>query len=190
MIFDPSDLRKKYAKKMENFCTIRDGSEKELGTGYWLCHVVVAELQGESVVPLYGGLYSTESSDFMSENREWLSVIDSVSESVSKRGIWVIDRGGDRKKVFDHLLDNELRFLIRVVGCQRHLDVGGKGKTPLEIALSCSCPYAETVVREKDGKEKVYHISFGYKSVRLPGWAEPLYLLVVKGNGGLCLQSG
>ena len=183
LIFDPSDLRKKYAKKMENLCAIRDGSEKEFGMGYWLCHVVGAELQGESVVPLYGGLYSTESSDFMSENREWLSVIDSVSESVSKRGIWVIDRGGDRKKVFDHLLDNELRFLIRVVGCQRHLDVGGKGKTPLEIALSCSCPYTETVVREKDGKEKVYHISFGYKRVRLPGRDESLYLLVVRGIG-------
>ncbi|WP_162532076.1 hypothetical protein [Candidatus Scalindua japonica] len=42
-------------------------------------------------------------------------MINSVSESVSKRGIWMIDRGGDRKKVFDHLLDNELRFLIRVV---------------------------------------------------------------------------
>ena len=72
LIFDPSDLRKKYAKKMENLCTIRDGSQKGFGTGYWLSHVVGAELQGDSVVPLYGGLYSTESSDFMSENREWL----------------------------------------------------------------------------------------------------------------------
>ena len=95
----------------------------------------------------------------------------------------MIDRGGDRKKVFDHLLDNELRLLIRVVGSQRHLDVGGKGKTPLEVALSRSCPYTETIVREKDGKEKVYHISFGYKRVRLPGRAETLYLLVVKGMG-------
>ena len=95
---------------------------------------------------------------------------------------------GDRprrgsQKVFDHLLDNELRFLIRVVGSRRHLDVGGKGKTSLEVALSCSCPYTETVVREKDGKEKVYHISFGYKRVRLPGRTDALYLLVVKGMG-------
>ncbi len=50
LIFDPSDLREKYAKKMENLCTIRNGSEKELGTGYWLCHVVGAESQGESMV--------------------------------------------------------------------------------------------------------------------------------------------
>ncbi|WP_096892216.1 hypothetical protein [Candidatus Scalindua japonica] len=40
LIFDPSDLRKKYAKKMENLCMIRDGSEKESGTGYWWCHLV------------------------------------------------------------------------------------------------------------------------------------------------------
>ncbi len=183
LIFDPSDLRKKYAKKMENLCTIRDGSEKKLGTGDWLCHVVGAELRGKSVVPLYGGLYSTESSVFMSKNREWLSVIDSVSKAVSRRGIWVIDRGGDRNKVFGHLLDKKLRFLIRMVGSRRHLEVGGKGKTPIEIALSCCCPYTETIVREKDGKEKIYHISFGYKKVHLPGRAEALYLLVVKGIG-------
>ena len=97
------------------------------------------------------------------------SVIDTVSKAVSRRGIWVMDRGGDRNKVFRHLLDKKLRFLIRVVGGHRHLKVGGKGMTPLEIALNCPCPYAETIVREKDGKEKVYHISFGYKSVRLPG---------------------
>ncbi|GAX59071.1 transcriptional regulator [Candidatus Scalindua japonica] len=34
------------------------------------------------------------------------------------------------------------------------MDVGGKGKTPLEIALSCRCPYSETTVKEKDGKDK------------------------------------
>jgi len=183
LIFDPSDLRKKYAKKMENLCMVRDGSEKELGPGYWLCHVVGAELQGESVVPLYGGLYSTESSDFMSENTEWLSVIDRVSKAVSRRGIWVMDRGGDRNEILGPLLDRKLRFLVRMVGSRRHLEVGGKGKTPLEIALTCPCPYAETIVREKDGKEKVYHISFGYKKVRLPGRDEALYLLVVNGLG-------
>jgi len=183
LIFDPSDLRKKYAKKMENLCTIRDGSEKELGPGYWLSHVVGAELQGESVVPLYGGLYSTESSDFMSENREWLSVIDSVSEAVSSRGIWVMDRGGDRREILRPLLDRKLRFLIRMVGSHRHLEVGSKRKTPLEIALTCPCPYVESIVREKDGKEKVYHLSFGYKKVRLPGREKLLYLLVVNGLG-------
>ncbi|MCR4289697.1 MAG: hypothetical protein NUV86_05490 [Candidatus Scalindua sp.] len=49
LIFDPSDLRKKYAKKMENLCTIRDGSEKELGTSYWLCHVVGLKNRSEEI---------------------------------------------------------------------------------------------------------------------------------------------
>ena len=93
-------------------------------------------------------------------------------------GWWIVE--GIVMKFLDIFLDKKLRFLIRVVGGRRHLEVGGKVKTPLAIALSCCCPYTETIVREKDGKEKNYHISFGYKSVRLPGRAEPLYLLVVK----------
>ncbi len=90
----------------------------------------------------------------MSENRERLLVIDSVSKALSRRGIWVVDRGGDRNEVFRHLLDKKLRFLIRVVGGRRHLEVGGKVKTPLAIALSCCCPYTEIIVRDMDGKEK------------------------------------
>ena len=34
---DPGDIRKKYGKKMEYIAKIRDGSEKEIGEGYWLC---------------------------------------------------------------------------------------------------------------------------------------------------------
>ncbi|MFQ5685122.1 MAG: hypothetical protein ACE5GV_00535 [Candidatus Scalindua sp.] len=66
----------------------------------------------QSVMPLYGSLYST------------------VSKAVSRRGIWVMGRGGDRNEIFGHLLDKKLRFLIRIVGCRRHLEVGDKGKTP------------------------------------------------------------
>ena len=37
LILDPSDLAKKYAEKMQHMAQIRDGSEKELAKGYWLC---------------------------------------------------------------------------------------------------------------------------------------------------------
>jgi hypothetical protein len=44
-------------------------------------------------------------------------------------------------------------------------------------------PYAETVVKIDDGKEKVYHLEFGYRTVRLPDREETLGLLVVRGFG-------
>ena len=33
---DPGDIRKRHASKMEYLCTIHDGSEHEIGEGYWL----------------------------------------------------------------------------------------------------------------------------------------------------------
>ena len=182
LIFDPSDLQKKYAQKMEYLCIVRDGSEKKLGPGYWLCQVVAAEIDGDSIVPLYGGLYSTESPDFVSENTEWLAVISTVSQAVSGRGIWVIDRGGDRNNIFRPLLDRRLRFLIRLLG-NRNLVIGKKTMLVREIAYRCPCPYRETIVKEVDGQEKVYNLSFGYREVMLPGRSETLYLLVVHGFG-------
>ena len=43
LILDPSDLCKKYAKKMEYMAQVHDGSEKMIGSGYWMCEVVGAE---------------------------------------------------------------------------------------------------------------------------------------------------
>jgi hypothetical protein len=34
LILDPSDIRKKYAKKMQYLGRVHDGSEEELGNGY------------------------------------------------------------------------------------------------------------------------------------------------------------
>jgi len=72
LIFDGGDLRKKYVEKMEYLCGIRDGGEHELASGYWLTHVVGAELGTDLLVPLYEGLCSTKTRDFISENDEWL----------------------------------------------------------------------------------------------------------------------
>lgn len=35
LLIDPSDLSKKYAKKMEYLTTVRDGSAHDLAQGYW-----------------------------------------------------------------------------------------------------------------------------------------------------------
>jgi hypothetical protein len=44
-------------------------------------------------------------------------------------------------------------------------------------------PLQRTIVKIKDGKEKVYHLEFGYRKVKFPGREEPLGFLVVKGFG-------
>jgi hypothetical protein len=182
LVLDPSDISKKYAKKMENLATVRDGSEKTLGPGYWTLHVIGTEIGSAEIVPLYQRLYSQKAEDFTSENDELLSAIKLVREYVGQRGIWVMDRGGDRIKLFEPLLDLKLRFLFRLVGT-RHLLYDGAARLTSEVAAGCRCPYAETVARLVDGQEQVFNISFGFRRVKLPERKEQLYLLVVNGFG-------
>ena len=182
IIVDPSDLRKKYAEKMEYLDRVRDGSEKELANGYWTLHVVATELDSDDLVPLYQSLYSASAPTFVSENDEILRAVDQVSVHVKRRGLWIMDRGGDRIKLFRPLLDRRLRFLIRLRG-DRNLEFDRQRLLASEIAAGCPCPYAETIVKNDDGKEKVYHLEFGFRKVRLPKRKEQLYLLVVHGFG-------
>jgi len=182
LILDPSDIRKKYAKKMQYLATVHDGSEHELGNGYWTCNVVAAEVEDSKIVPLVGRLYSADAPEFVSENHELLSVMDMVAGAVKKRGIWVIDRGGDRKNLMHPMLQRGYRFLIRLIG-NRYLIWSNKTMLVEEIVKDTPLPYAETVVKMDDGKEKVYHLEFGYRKVRLPDREETLGLLVVRGFG-------
>ncbi len=80
------------------------------------------------------------------------------------------------------MLKGQRRFLIRIIG-NRNLICAGKEKLAREIAEDCPLLYAETIVRVDDGKEKVYHLEFGYRNVKFPGREETLGLLVVRGFG-------
>lgn len=182
LILDLSDIRKKYAKKMQYLATVRDGSEGELGKGYWTCNVIATEADGNRIVPLVGRLYSAEAPEFVSENDEILTVVDMVAGSTNKRGLWVVDRGGDRRNLILPMLKEQCHFLIRIIG-NRNLLWAGKEKLAREIAKDCPMMYAETIVKIDAGKEKVYNLEFGYRNVKFPGREETLGLLVVRGFG-------
>ena len=93
-----------------------------------------------------------------------------------------MDRGGDRRKLYEPLLDRDQRFIIRLVG-DRHLECGKRVALARDIALRCPMLYADRVVREKDGKERICQIEYGYRRVKLPGRREKLTLVVVRGFG-------
>lgn len=131
----------------------------------------------------YQSLYSQDSPDFKSENSEILKAISLVSHYTDNRGIWVIDRGGDRDTLYRPILKDNQRFIVRMVGT-RHLLYRHKSINALELAWWCHCPYKDSVVRTEGGKEKVYEIRYGYIPVRLPEYPKrALWLLVVKGFG-------
>ncbi|MBW2038257.1 MAG: hypothetical protein JRI46_01450 [Deltaproteobacteria bacterium] len=189
LIIDTSEVVKKYAKKMEYLCRVRDGSEGVLADGYWTCDMVGVEVGEAEIVPLYHELYSPLAPGFRSENDEILKAVGVVCRHIGSRGIWVLDRGGDRRSLFYPFLEEGRRFLVRLVG-DRNLLYRGRVMRASVLAQGCPLPYEEVVVRQDGARERLYRVSYppagragGVRRVRLPGRAEELFVVVVKGFG-------
>jgi len=180
LVIDPTDIRKLYARRMPYLATIRDGSRKEKGVGYWACAAVACESGGHRILPLHLRLWSCQSPEFRSENEEIREVVRAVQAATKKRGIYVIDRGGDRGDFFSLFLDNELRFIVRLVG-DRNLLWRHRPILAADLASKCRIQYTEIIRRETEEGEKGYPIQYGVLPVKLPGRDEPLRLVVVRG---------
>jgi hypothetical protein len=181
---DPGDIRKKHASRMECLCKIHDGSEHEIGDGYWLAKAVAADIEHKKVIPLYLEAYSQEAKDFKSENDQLFKVIDTVGAHIGTKGIYAIDRGGDRGKLYDKFLekDKEKRFVIRLAQ-NRDLIHKGVRKNCRLLATALPCPHETVIIKYEDGKEEKTTVSYNALPVRLPGKEHPLFLVVVKGFG-------
>lgn len=182
LVIDLSDIQKKYAKRMEYLAQVHDGSEGKIVCGYWTVNIAGVEIDQTQITPMYLELYSQEAPDFKSENEQIIKAVDEVRSYTEERGIYVMDRGADRRNIIVPLLERKLRFIIRSVG-DRHLMYKGHKVLAHELAASCPTLYAERLIKEEDNKEKVFHIEFGYKKVKMPESAEQLYLVVVRGFG-------
>jgi len=182
LIIDPSDLSKKYAKKMQYLAPVRDGSAHDFALGYWMLHIVGARVNSNTMVPLYHRLWSADAPDFTSENDEILRGMDRVAAQGGARGLWVMDRGGDRINLFAPILERNYRFLFRLIG-NRHLVFNRKTLLAEDIARGCRCVFSKTITRIEQKKEVTYVLHFGCRKVYLPGRCEPLHLLVIHGFG-------
>ncbi len=179
---DLSDLDKRYAEKMEYLAFVRDGSTGERRSkGYWLLDVLGADVEGEDLIPLYGELYSQEAAGFKSENRQILNAIDCVVKGIGQKGIWAIDRGGDRSRLFKGYFERKIRFVVRVVGDRDLILKDGQKKNAFKIAWGCHCPLQRELKIEKDGETRKRTISVGQIKVKLPFSEQALSLVVVKG---------
>ena len=182
LVLDLSDVTKKYAEKMENLGRVRDGSEKDLGWGYWTLSIIGANTKGTKLVPLYGRLFSHADEGHESENIEIRDAIKEVAEVMGRRGIWVMDRGGDRRHLYQYLLPNKHRFLIRA-RADRGLQTSQGIDSAVHLARSCPTLFHETLVKEEAGQERFVQLACGLRKVRLPNRKEELTLVVVKGFG-------
>jgi hypothetical protein len=184
LAIDISDVTKPYAKKMEFLAWIRDGSDQGvLKHGYWLVGVVGAEVKGQRLLPLLMKLYSQEADDFQSENCEILSAVKAVQDANPGKGIWTLDRGGDRRALLDGLFRHRGHFVIRLKG-DRNLRLGdGRLRLARSIADRVKCTERREITVEDQGAREQFHIQLGVVGMKLPWRPEPLHLIVVKGFG-------
>lgn|GEM_PF-2488497 len=101
-----------------------------------------------------------------------------VSAHVGNKGIYAIDRGGDRGRLYDKFLekDKEKRFVIRLT---RQRDLLHKGrKNCLLLATDLPCPYQTVIIKYQDGQEDKITFSYNALSVKLPGREHPLFFVV------------
>lgn len=183
LALDLSDIRKEYARKMEHLATVWDGSTGETHPGYWLVDVTAAEVNGSDIVPVCQKLFSAEAKEYVSENAEILSVVDAANRHLNGRGIWTMDRGCDRKKLLEPLLDKHLRFVIRSTGERMVRDRRGRLRGIAELAAGCKLRHQARVVKIDKGQEKTYELHYGAEPFRLVGRDEMLWLVVVAGFG-------
>jgi hypothetical protein len=168
---------------MEYLAPVHDGSTGQVHAGYWLCDITGAEVNGSEIVPLYQKLYSAEAEDFSSENAEVLAGVDLLRAHTQGRGIWAMDRGGDRKKLLEPLLDRGERFVIRSTGKRFVVDRKNMKRSVFELGARCRLRHQARIVKIQDGQEKIYDLRYGVERIRLVGRDEPLHLVVVAGFG-------
>ena len=144
---------------------------------------LACESTSRKVIPLLQQLWSADAPDFQSENTQLLKMIDTIAAATDKRGVYVLDRGGDRTRLYLPLLERGLRFIVRLVG-DRNLTVRGRSRRARDVARGVVLRYAETVVRESSGAEKKYLLQYGFRAVKLPRYPHLTLSLVVIGGFG------
>jgi hypothetical protein len=96
-----------------------------------------------------------------------------------------VDRGGDRKKLLEPLLDRHERFVIRSTGKRLAVDRKNIKRSVAELGTKCRLRYQARIVKIQDGQEKTYHLRYGVEPTEksppslqlelLLGWEGPKF---------------
>lgn len=113
---DPTELAKPYARHMQYQCTVRDASRvgDPLVQGYWCFGAYHWQPDHSCLSALMLRPYSQNQPGFRSENALFGRWFWTLREATSGRGIWLLDRGGDRPEILADLLRVQPRWIVRL----------------------------------------------------------------------------
>ena len=178
VIVDLSDISKAYAQKMPGLAGVYDGSKKEIGLGYNLCNITAVSDDGLDIVPAYSELFS-HTAESTSENQKILHAVDEVMPFCAPDATVVIDRGGDRQKLFTPLLQADRQFIVRQEG-NRHLFYQGEKHDFEYLTQKAKLNWTFTVERIHRNKVRKLMFDCGAIPVQLTAKGQQLWLVVMK----------
>ena len=181
IILDLSDLAKPFSRKMDYLATVRDGSTGELVSGYWLVELY-ASVNHSNPVPVLLEPFSHNEPESAGQNPVVCEAVRRVFKLTANRGVLVADRGFDARRLLDDWLDNNYRFVVRLIG-KRHLMRFTATKQWIAVqsrllAEQLHTPYRWHKVVKRRGKPNLVFGQIGWATVRLPGRDENLTLVV------------
>lgn len=169
---DLTDLVKPRGRHFEYLALVRDADQDRLRPGYWCLEAYTAD--GEEPLPLLVEPFSVDDPTTPSQNLVTLAGLGRLRQALAGRGVYLFDRGFDGGEVLNALLENEMRFIVRLRG-DRHLVLdGGVHMSARDIAERLSVWNA----RWRPGGCRIDGHWVGSVPVRLPGRCEPLTLIV------------
>jgi hypothetical protein len=113
---DATELAKPYARRMQYVCTVRDASRvgDPLVSGYWCFGAYHWQPDTACLAPLMLRPYSPQQPGYRSENALFSRWFWTLREATAGRGVWLMDRGGDRPEILSDLLRVQPRWIVRL----------------------------------------------------------------------------
>jgi len=161
ILVDPSDVIKKYAKKMEGLSKVRDGNDGKWKTGYDALDIVGVNTEGEtaSILPIHSQLHSNTVEIDTMKNELFDRLVDIIIHT-NNRGIFVFDREFDDKKVIKEFHIHDASCIIRM---KKNRDVYWQGKK-----MNIASVGKKTKLRYRFRARKGAIISAGICTIAIP----------------------
>jgi len=199
IILDLSDLAKPLARKMDYLATVRDGGTGQLVSGYWLVELY-ASVSRKNPVPILLEPFSHEQPLCRGQNPIIIDAVRHVFDLTNKRGVLVVDRGGDGRALLEDWLDREIRFVVRLRGdrdlMRYYGGLGGPADTletrrdaqwvrvnARHLAEQTPSPHRAWRTVKRHGHAHLRFSQVGWRPVRLPGRTEALTMVVARTPG-------
>jgi hypothetical protein len=168
---DTTDLNKEYARHLEGLGKVHDGSDPEgrIVNGYCIFQAFTRVGRWQ-LFPLVLEPLKVYAGAPTGENAEILSHILRVHEAVGKKGVWVLDRGFDRRELYGPLVKKGVAFVVRQRCDRKVTTADGREILMKDLVAEQRCP------RPRRWPKGGVNVTL---EVRLPEVSDTSFLLVI-----------